>query len=69
MQLAGLLAISLLQPSHAGRGALSTADLMFIPASLLGTSIGLALYARLTDVQFAGVVSALLIISGMTFIL
>ena len=69
MQLAGFLAISVLQPSHAGRGALSPADLMFIPASLLGTSVGLALYARLTDVQFARLVNVLLIVSGLTFIL
>jgi uncharacterized membrane protein YfcA len=69
MQLAGFLAISVLQPSHAGRGALSPADLMFIPASLLGTSVGLAPYARLTDVQFARLVNVLLIVSGLTFIL
>ena len=68
-QLAGLLVIGLLQPSHAGRGALNPADLMFIPASLLGTAVGLALYGRLTDVQFGRAVNALLIASGLTFIL
>ena len=69
MQIAGLFATSLTQRSQGGRAAGNPHDLIFIPASLLGTSIGLALYGRLTDVQFSRVVNLLLIVSGLTFIL
>jgi uncharacterized membrane protein YfcA len=69
MQVAGLLAIGLAHPARAGRAAISPHDLIFIPASLFGTRVGLSLYGRLTDLQFGRAVNFLLIVSGLTFLL
>jgi uncharacterized membrane protein YfcA len=68
MQVVALLLISLLRRQGAGGPGLDTNDLLFIPASLLGTSIGLALYRRMSDGQFARAVNILLIASGLSFI-
>jgi hypothetical protein len=43
--------------------------LLFIPASLLGTWVGLALYRRLSDSQFAVAVNLLLIASEAIYVL
>ncbi len=69
MQIAALLAISLARRSGAGGLGVSPADLLFVPVSLLGTSIGLLLYKRLSDLQFARAVNLLLIVSGLSFVL
>lgn len=69
MQVAGLLAISLVQQSHIGGAGLNLRDLIFVPPSLLGTSLGLALYGRLTDVQFGRAVNLLLMVSGLSYVL
>jgi uncharacterized membrane protein YfcA len=68
MQVFALLLISLLRRQGAGGAGFDTNDLLFIPASLLGTSIGLALYRRLSDGQFARAVNILLIASGLSYI-
>lgn len=44
-------------------------NLLFIPASLLGTSAGMARYRQLSDLQFARVVNIALIISGLAYVL
>ena len=67
MQVAALLAISLAR--RAGPHAwFDAADLLFVPGSLLGTWIGLALYRRMTDVQFVRAVNVLLIVSGLSYV-
>jgi uncharacterized membrane protein YfcA len=43
--------------------------LLCIPASLLGTRLGLALYRRISDAQFARMVNLLLIVSGTSYLL
>ena len=65
MQIAALLIISLAQP-HAAGPTLST--LLYIPMSLAGTSLGMALCRRMSDLQFAKAVNILLIISGLGFV-
>ena len=69
MQLGSLLAIGLMQQSHLGGSRCQLRDLAYVPASLLGTLLGMALYGRLTDVQFGRAVNLLLVISGMTYAL
>jgi len=68
IQVVSLLAIALVRP-HAGiHDGLGPDTLLFIPASLLGTTMGLALYHRMSDTQFARVVNMLLIVSGVSFL-
>jgi len=68
MQITALLVISF-ACQKAGRGiGFDTANLLFIPASLIGTQVGLAVYRTLTDRQFAGVANMLLIFSGASFV-
>lgn len=43
--------------------------LLFLPAMLLGTSLGMALFAWLNDKQFARWVNVLLIVSGVSLLL
>jgi hypothetical protein len=69
MQILALLAISLVRRQAAGGFGFDLNDLLFIPASLLGTSVGLALYRRLSDGQFARAVNILLIISGFSYVM
>ena len=69
MQVAGLAAIGLAQRSHAQVAGLDVPGLIFIPASLLGTAAGLALYARMTDRQFGRTVNLLLIVSGLSYVM
>ncbi len=69
MQVLALLTISLMHRQGAGSVGFDMHDLLFIPASLIGTSIGLALYRRLSDGQFARAVNVLLIASGLSYIL
>jgi uncharacterized membrane protein YfcA len=69
MQIGALLAISLARGGRATGLSFDLSYLMFIPASLLGTSIGLALYRRLSDMQFARAVNVLLLVSGICYVL
>jgi uncharacterized protein len=68
IQVSTLLAISLVRRHGAAGFALDPNDLLFIPASLFGTSVGLALYRRLSDGQFTRAVNVLLIVSGLSYI-
>lgn len=68
MQVLALMTISLLHRHSIGGLGFDPADLLFIPASLFGTSLGLALYRRLSDSQFARAVNVLLIASGLSYI-
>jgi uncharacterized membrane protein YfcA len=69
MQVLALMIISLLHRQSAGGLGFDPTDLLFIPASLFGTSLGLALYRRLSDGQFARAVNVLLIASGLSYII
>jgi uncharacterized membrane protein YfcA len=69
MQIAALLAIGVARQSVAGGHGFDLVDLLFIPASLMGTSLGLALYARLTDRQFGRAVNVLLVVSGISYVM
>lgn len=63
MQIAALCAIHLMRPQ--GSSGLDPAAWAYVPAALLGTWCGLALFTRLTDRQFRVAVNLLLIVSGI----
>jgi hypothetical protein len=69
MQLAALLVITVAQPHTGGPTRLTAGTLLFIPISLFGTSLGMALYRRMSDIQFARAVNVLLIASGLGFVI
>lgn len=66
MQVAALTTISLLRHS-AGKLGFEPADLLCIPAALLGTAVGITLYKRLSENHFARTVNLLMIVSGITY--
>ena len=65
MQLLALAMLFLVQNSHAQPAGLDLRTLSYMAAALLGTWCGLAIFRRLTDLQFALYVNALLIVSGI----
>lgn len=67
MQLTSFGLIAWLNPGHAG--GLSPADLFCVPAGLFGTQVGMGCYRGLSERQFAVAVSALMIVSGLSFVL
>jgi uncharacterized membrane protein YfcA len=68
MQVVALVLIGVAKP-HSGLAAgFPIADLLCIPGSLLGTAVGMSLYRRLSDTQFARAVNLLLIASGISFV-
>nr|WP_294556373.1 sulfite exporter TauE/SafE family protein [uncultured Rhodopila sp.] len=68
MQVAALLIISVEQPHAAGLIGLPPDTLLYIPVSLFGASLGMALCRRMSDFQFARAVNILLIVSGLGFV-
>jgi uncharacterized membrane protein YfcA len=69
LQIAALVVISLARQAAAvGRFGYDFSDLLFIPASLLGTYLGLAFYAKLTDRQFSRAINVLLVASGLSYV-
>jgi hypothetical protein len=66
MQVAALATISLSRHS-AGKVGFEPADLLCIPAALLGTAVGMTLYKRLSDNHFARAVNLLMIASGISY--
>ena len=69
MQVVALLAITLARHAGAAGVGIGIGNLLFIPPSLLGTALGLALYRRMSDNQFARVVNLLLVASGLSYVL
>jgi uncharacterized membrane protein YfcA len=69
MQVVALAAISLAHPSGATIIGFAPANLLFVPASLLGTALGLTLFRRLSDLQFARAVNVLLSVSGLALVI
>jgi uncharacterized membrane protein YfcA len=68
MQIAALLTISLARRPAGGNAGFDFLNLLFIPASLVGTMLGLMLYRRLTDRQFGWAVNVLLVVSGLGYV-
>ncbi len=68
MQIVALLAIGWARHAQTTGQTFEIGTFLFIPASLLGTSLGLLLYQHLTDRQFGRAVNALLIISGLSYV-
>ena len=69
MQIAAILTISLAKPWSAADAGFDPRYLLCIPASLLGTAIGMRLFHRLSDTQFARAVNVMLIVSGLGYVL
>jgi len=69
MQIAALAVITLSRGTAAHPAGFDEANLLFVPASLLGTAVGLLLFRRLSDRQFAAAVNILLVVSGISYIL
>ena len=67
-QVATLLAINIARHHIGGDNGFDMSSLLFIPPSLLGTSVGLSLYRRLSDTQFARAINLLLIVSGASYL-
>lgn len=65
MQVFGLLLIAVVQSSHSHQHSMDVQALSYVPAALLGTWCGIAIFRRLTDLQFARSVNLLLIVSGV----
>jgi hypothetical protein len=69
MQPVALLVIGLMRPAAPGGGAPGLEMLVFVPAALLGAWFGLRVFRRLSERQFSVAVNALLIVSGIAFII
>ncbi len=65
MQVLALALISVARSSHAHAGGIDLSTISYVPGALLGTWCGIAIFRRLTDLQFARVVNSLLIVSGL----
>ena len=65
MQILALALISIVRSSHAYTGGIDLSTVSYVPGALLGTWCGIAIFRRLTDIQFARVVNSLLIVSGL----
>jgi uncharacterized protein len=68
MQILALALLLILRSSHAHPLELDMMTLSYVPAALLGTWCGIAIFRRLTDLQFARLVNLLLVASGVGLI-
>ncbi len=69
MQVAAMLVIAFAPHSASRHSGYEIADILFIPLSLLGTTLGLGLYGRLSNHQFARVMNATLMAAGIAYLL
>jgi uncharacterized membrane protein YfcA len=69
MQVLGLAAITIVQTPNLRAGAIDLLAMAYLPAALLGTWSGIAIFRRLSDLHFSLCVNALLIVSGLGLIL
>lgn len=65
MQILALILIFFVQSSHPPSDRLDLQTISYVPAALLGTWCGIAIFRRLTEIQFARSVNLLLIVSGV----
>lgn len=68
IQIVALTFISLAHRSASAHAGFAASDLLYIPASILGTNLGLIFFQGMSDFQFACVVNILLIVSGIAFV-
>jgi uncharacterized protein len=68
MQVLALAMLFFARSTHASGGQIDPWAIAYIPAALLGTWCGIAIFRRLTEVQFTGPVNALLVFSGLGLI-
>jgi uncharacterized membrane protein YfcA len=68
MQVLALPLIVVTRPSAHSDLGIDLATLFYIPAALLGTWCGIAIFRRLTDRQFTRAVNVLLIVSGIALL-
>jgi uncharacterized protein len=69
MQVVALASVFLLQTTHVQTHSVDLAIIAYVPAALLGTWCGIAIFRRLSEVQFARSVNLLLIVSGVGLVL
>lgn len=67
MQVAALVAIGFARHAGSVGPAFDSATILFIPASLLGTTLGMTVFRRITDSQFTRAVNVLLVVSGVSY--
>jgi uncharacterized membrane protein YfcA len=67
-QVAALLLIVLAHPATGERLSVGVESLLFMPPMLLGTSLGLTLFRRLSDGHFGMIVNLMLIASGLSLL-
>jgi uncharacterized membrane protein YfcA len=68
MQVAALVVINMVRPGEAHGLGFAAGDLLCIPASLLGTAVGLTFFRGLSDSQFTRAVNVLMIVSGLSYV-
>ena len=69
VQLAAIAILALPGFIPQGRPAFDFAGFFYLPAMLLGSTIGMACFNRLSDRQFSLAVNLLLVVSGVSFLL
>ncbi len=69
MQVAALFAISAMRPRLSHVAGFDPADLLCLPAGLLGTWLGIACFRTISNRQFALAVNILLIVSGLSYVM
>jgi uncharacterized protein len=65
MQILALAVLFFVQSTEHASGRINPLMVTYIPAALLGTWCGIAIFRRLTEVQFAWSVNLLLVVSGL----
>jgi uncharacterized membrane protein YfcA len=68
MQVAALVMINMVRPGEAHGIGFAVGDLLCIPASLLGTAVGLTFFRGLSDRQFTRIVNVMMIVSGLSYV-
>ncbi|WP_428536739.1 TSUP family transporter [Rhodopila sp.] len=69
MQIVSLVAVSLAAHTRTMHGnGFASSDLLCVPAGLLGTFIGLAVYRKISTRQFAIALNLLLMVAGISFL-
>jgi uncharacterized membrane protein YfcA len=69
MQVLALCVVLVAAPGQGAAPLLGLDALLFIPASMVGTACGLALFRRLTDRQFGRAVNLMLLVAGLAMAL
>lgn len=69
LQVAAIVLLALSGPHESGHAAFDFTGVLYLPAMLLGASIGMACFKWLNDRQFALSVNALLVASGLSLLL